>query len=364
MGASSPFDMNPPKSIKTIVRGCVMTINIKHFSGRSKKVRVSISSDSQWRTIRWDGGTNLKNVNTFKKLFLEEVNTDKEAPKAVESDKGVNPMTFLFKNTTFKHSVLGNVELKYISHGDVKDFIQYLNETDSRYFAALIIYHQLINPKIKIENIEAWTDKDLENACSNLLDNEPTIARYFQRNPSHSFYEDFQKAFVENRKEQGRIDINFSSSILTQMQSQYGDALKTLVPVINSDQAKSVLQMLNSYNFRNIADTMRTYQSALRFMPPIMPFPTVPSVRQILSDVPLTESSELQLSPNLSEVNRLMIEPLLNAIDPNLEKKRKGAWQTYQSNSDDCLSQAMHSMREVLRQLLDKLAPEDQIPNA
>lgn len=55
------------------------------------------------------------------------------------------------------------------------------------------------------------------------------------------------------------------------------------------------------------------------------------------------------------------ISRLLNSIDPILEEKRQGAWITLKGNSTDRIPQATHSMREVLRQLLDKLAPDEDV---
>jgi hypothetical protein len=55
---------------------------------------------------------------------------------------------------------------------------------------------------------------------------------------------------------------------------------------------------------------------------------------------------------------------LLSDIDSELEQKRLGAWQTLRGEGLDKVSQATHSMREVLRQLLDILAPEEDVPSA
>lgn len=56
-----------------------------------------------------------------------------------------------------------------------------------------------------------------------------------------------------------------------------------------------------------------------------------------------------------------LIQSFLEGIDPELESKRAGAWRALESNLPDSLSQASHSMREVLRQLLEKLAPASQV---
>jgi ABC-type transport system substrate-binding protein len=58
------------------------------------------------------------------------------------------------------------------------------------------------------------------------------------------------------------------------------------------------------------------------------------------------------------------IEVLLKNINPTLEWTRKGAWQTFNSNSLDGFSQAMGSMREVFTQLLHELAPDEVVLKA
>lgn len=75
-------------------------------------------------------------------------------------------------------------------------------------------------------------------------------------------------------------------------------------------------------------------------------------VRSVVSRVLSTENSASDLSRLLSEV------------DSSLELKRQGAWQTFNGTSTDRLRQACHSMREVVRLLLDYLAPDDMVKAA
>ena len=65
-------------------------------------------------------------------------------------------------------------------------------------------------------------------------------------------------------------------------------------------------------------------------------------------------------APN-SNVNENLLEDLLQEVDPILVEKRRGAWEAFYSTSSDRLSQATHSMREVIRLFLDNLAPEEKI---
>jgi len=66
----------------------------------------------------------------------------------------------------------------------------------------------------------------------------------------------------------------------------------------------------------------------------------------------------------VGEHGKTNLTDLLNAIDPYFEKKRTGVWVTFNGNSPDKVAQATHSMREVLNQLLDKLAPDQNIIDA
>jgi hypothetical protein len=59
-----------------------------------------------------------------------------------------------------------------------------------------------------------------------------------------------------------------------------------------------------------------------------------------------------------------ILQTFLEGIDPTLEQKRRGAWDTFASGSPDACTQSAHSMREMLRQLLDALAPDIEVIKA
>lgn len=64
------------------------------------------------------------------------------------------------------------------------------------------------------------------------------------------------------------------------------------------------------------------------------------------------------------EHNTQELSHLLSSVDPLLEDKRLGAWVTFKGNSPDKIPQATLSMRELLSQLLDKLAPDEDVKSA
>jgi hypothetical protein len=59
-----------------------------------------------------------------------------------------------------------------------------------------------------------------------------------------------------------------------------------------------------------------------------------------------------------------LIQSFLESIDPELEVKRVGAWEAVESNRAEGPVQASHSMRELLRQMLDRLAPREEVLKA
>ena len=60
----------------------------------------------------------------------------------------------------------------------------------------------------------------------------------------------------------------------------------------------------------------------------------------------------------------VLVQSFLESIDAELERKRTGAWEALNSGRHDCTSQACHSMREVLRLMVTKLAPDAKIVQA
>ena len=78
-----------------------------------------------------------------------------------------------------------------------------------------------------------------------------------------------------------------------------------------------------------------------------------------------TALSNYSFRPNeVGEHVNVKLSDLLNAIDPDIEIKRTGAWVTFTGDSPDKIGQASYSMREVLSQLFKKLAPDERVLKA
>lgn len=66
----------------------------------------------------------------------------------------------------------------------------------------------------------------------------------------------------------------------------------------------------------------------------------------------------------LDNIGKKEIADMLASYDPDLEEKRKGAWQTFYSASSDRLSQAANTMRDLIRLFISKYASNDDVKKA
>ncbi len=74
------------------------------------------------------------------------------------------------------------------------------------------------------------------------------------------------------------------------------------------------------------------------------------------------ESTTRLMSPSTQMT--VLIQTFLEQTSPELESKRAGAWQALESGTQDGPAQAAHSMRELLSQVLDNLAPSEFVQKA
>lgn len=86
--------------------------------------------------------------------------------------------------------------------------------------------------------------------------------------------------------------------------------------------------------------------------------------RQTPADSKTMKSERMNSVPVVQTSNTSLIQSFLETVDPELELKRAGAWEAVGSNRPDGCVQASHSMREVLRQFLAKLAPTEEVVKA
>ena len=350
------FKKDTPKFLKARLGKSIIMVRLE--STETKKTIINMSSDAQWMTVKFDLGENQNNINKFQSI-IERLATMDEMQKQAQSQGEVQKL--FGKNVKFTNEELGDIEIKYLSWGDAKKVAKFIDEKKPRSFASKVIFNQLIHPQLKLEEIEKWSDVTLEEVASKFLENEESIKGYFEQSTANGFFEKFYSAF----KQSNDSITEQTASLIRTVQSQYeefGKQMSSITTVLNS-QLKSAFQALSSYDFQNLARTMQIVQNMPKFTIP--PYLTMPSS---LSSLAFAEKSPNVISDfsrnSKISVPNVTIGILLNSISPDLERKRQGAWQTFRSKNVDRISQSTNSLREVLRQLLDILAPEGKVINA
>lgn len=260
------------------------------------------------------------------------------------------------KNVRFANEVLGDVELKYISYGDTWEIIGILSERNPRHFAERVIHHQLLQPKVDLKDVADWPEAILVETCRKLLDNESSIRTSFRRNAERTYFEDFQAAFVEAfREQQERMDRTARA-----LQSQLAN-LNGFVAM--AQKAMRFVPQLPTIPVRELQMVSKQMQ-AISNLTSIVRVPSVYLERHLMMEAPIAEHPMAERESSSEETAEGTIAALLNSVDPILEERRTAAWETFHGEGSERLRQAAHTMREVLRQLLDNLAAEDKVVKA
>lgn len=96
-------------------------------------------------------------------------------------------------NTKTKINSLGEVELKWISFGDIKKYAKFLEQNYSdKDFTLQILFHQLIKPKIKLNTFKKLSDKEIIKLGKAFIKKEDYFFKHFQ--DTGVFFQDFRKA--------------------------------------------------------------------------------------------------------------------------------------------------------------------------
>lgn len=98
-------------------------------------------------------------------------------------------------NTKIKFETLGDVELKYVSHGDTLEFVElWQKQISDKDIVTQILFHQLIKPKIDFVDFQKLSSKELENLARAFVNNAHYTFQYFK--DTGAFFSDFKQALV------------------------------------------------------------------------------------------------------------------------------------------------------------------------
>ncbi len=151
-------------------------------------------------------------------------------------------------NTKTKINSLGEVELKWISLGDVKKYAKLLEQNYSdKDFTLQILFHQLIKPKIKFNTFKKLPDKEIVKLGKDFIKKEDYFFKHFQ--DTGDFFQDFRKAIkTQNEKFIEKLGNTFEPII---------KSTHEMLASFNNNYASVVQSALFSSSY--IQDTMRQF---------------------------------------------------------------------------------------------------------
>jgi len=110
---------------------------------------------------------------------------------------------FRYSNTTTKSKTLGEVELKYISVGDLEFFVELLDKVeDDKEFVVQVLYHQLITPEVSFAEFSKIPDGELIKVARNLVRHEEHTFQYFKETTDAEFFANFREAIETYHQKQ------------------------------------------------------------------------------------------------------------------------------------------------------------------
>jgi len=105
-------------------------------------------------------------------------------------------------NTKIRVSELGDVEIKYISFGDTKNFLKLLSDKklSDKEFVQKLLFNQLIQPEMSLERFKELPDVGLLKIARDYVRNESHTFQYFK--DTGNLYSDFRSALETYEKKQ------------------------------------------------------------------------------------------------------------------------------------------------------------------
>lgn len=142
-------------------------------------------------------------------------------------------------NTRTQINSLGDIEFKYVSYGDTKNFAEILQEKLSdRDFVVKILFHQLMKPKIDLMVFRKLSDEELEK-----------LARIFVKNEKHTF------EYIKNGDNYFK---DFKQALATKNEKDIQEFRKAFEPMI-----KSVQKTFATFNKNYVSVTQQALDSSL-----------------------------------------------------------------------------------------------------
>ncbi len=194
-----------------------------------------------------------------------------------------------------------------------------------------------------------------------------TFSAEFKRRKGRSYFDDFQHFFrkrLQSVREHTANIQKLMQSLATNQVSQIARAisegpLRQIVESVRLQQGQIQKLFLPASQLALFGESARTAISQLASIQEFLRPAMIPSY--YLGPQILPKQIAIFSEEKTEELEEDLLDKLLSNIDPNFTNIRKGAWQTLRSDSPDSLRQAFHSMRELVREVFEQIAPDSQV---
>ena len=222
---------------------------------------------------------------------------------------------------------------------------------------------------VKVEAVEAKSGKKIEATLKETrasLTND--LIQQLLREAEENREEDKARSVIASaelrvRNDQEQNSVTPTTTKIETLIADIGIALTKANKALLSEKTKELEKLLTEpqqayspFGYGDIFDAFFGDKSVRK--------PAQRQQKPTQTDLKTTKPDATNSLATVATPTTALIQNFLESTDPELELKRAGAWGAVESNMPDARAQASHSMREVLRQLLDKLAPTEEVIKA
>jgi len=123
--------------------------------------------------------------------------------KSEEENDKIVTLKFNYSNAKSKSKTFGEIELKYISVGDLTFFVELLDKAkNDKEFVTQVLYHQLTTPKVSFTEFNKIPDDELIEIARDFVGHEQHTFRYFRETTDTEFFTNFKKAIKTYHQKQ------------------------------------------------------------------------------------------------------------------------------------------------------------------
>lgn len=162
--------------------------------------------------------------------------------KSEEENDKIVTLKFNYSNAKSKSKTFGEIELKYISVGDLTFFVELLDKVkDDKEFVTQVLYHQLTTPKVSFTEFNKIPDDELIEIARDFVGHEQHTFQYFRETTDTEFFTNFRKAIkTYHQKQVERLQtalgpmIESSIIVLENFNKQYASIIRQTTYIAES----------------------------------------------------------------------------------------------------------------------------------